>query len=57
MLFSCYHHARPHQDLPNLYPSIRKGRAHRRAVRSVAVYPAVLPLDAENFEVVVAMRW
>jgi hypothetical protein len=58
MLFSCYHHARPHQDLPNVYPSFRKGRAHRRqAVGSVAAFLAVLPHDAEDFEVVVAMRW
>ena len=27
------------------------------AVRSVAASPAVLPRDAEDFEVVVAMRW
>ena len=58
MLFSCYHHARPDQDLPNVYPSFRKGRAiEGAAVRSVATSPAVLPRDAEDFEVVVAMRW
>ena len=58
MLFSCYHHARPDQDLPNVYPSFRKGRraSQGTAVRSVAASPAVLPRDAEDFEVVVAMR-
>ena len=58
MLFSCYHHAIPDQDLPNVYPSFRKGRASQGvAVGSVAASPAVLPRDAEDFEVVVAMRW
>lgn len=58
MLFSCYHHARPHQDLPNVYPSFRKSRASQGvAVGSVAASRAVLPRDAEDFEVVFEMRW
>jgi len=59
MLFSCYHHVRPDQDLPNVYPSFRKGRraSQGTAVRSVAAFPAVLPHDAEDFEVMVLMRW
>jgi hypothetical protein len=58
MLFSCYHHAIPDQDLPKVYPSFGKRRASQgAAVGSVAASRAVLPRHAEDFEVVVEMRW
>jgi hypothetical protein len=58
MLFSCYHHAMSDQDLPKVYPSFGKRRASQgAAVGSVAASRAVLPRDAEDFEVVVEMRW
>ena len=59
MHFSCYHHARPDQRLTECLSFIQKRlRASQgTAVRSVAASPAVLPRDAEDFEVVVAMRW
>jgi hypothetical protein len=58
MLFSCYHHAMSDQDLPKVYLH-SENAAHLRAWRlaSVAASRAVLPRDAEDFEVVVEMRW
>ena len=54
MLFSCYHQVIPDQDLPNVYPSVGKRRASQgMAVGSIAASQAVLPREAEDFEVVV----